>query len=65
MKILKVYDDTHTAVKVQSALTGRTTTNIASALLNHTLKQIEEGELKISDLTESDEDGVNSTEAKA
>lgn len=47
MKNLKVYDDTHKAVKVKAAESGRTTTSIASSLINLSIRLIDAGKAKL------------------
>lgn len=50
MKVLKVYDDVHQAVKVEAAKSARTTTNAASELLRWALEQLKIGKVTLRDL---------------
>ena len=47
MKILKVTNDVHRAVKVKAAQSGCTTATLASQLIDHSLKEVEAGRLTI------------------
>lgn len=62
MKTLKVYDDVHTSVKIAAATLGRTTTNIASAILRESFARIESGELKITALPAGEPEADEETE---
>jgi plasmid stability protein len=54
MKVLKVHDDIHRDVKVAAAEKGRTTTNVASALLRWALDQLTLGKVKLDRLAEAE-----------
>lgn len=63
MKTLKVYDSTHTAVKVLAAQHQRSVTNIASSLLLFVIGKINDGTIKISEMsTQEEEEELESVE---
>lgn len=64
MKVIKVYDAVHLAVKIKAAESGRTQESLASDMIRYVLDLIESGKLPIQKLDESDKRRFSRKEAK-
>lgn len=64
MKMLKVTNDVHRAVKVKAAESDRTAATLASQLLAHSLGEVEAGRLRLDSIGEDIEEFAAGITAK-